>query len=90
VADRESAAAPGQCPAVSKHHVCYLVSGHPGRVHFDLSAGWPQPWMLPDTAWRNIASVPADPLQDAPEALRRYEETGHGHEGAWRACAWDE
>jgi hypothetical protein len=59
-----------RCLARSERHSCWMIAEHPGQVHWDMSQGWPQPWALPDTSWRNVLLVPADQLQDAPEALR--------------------
>jgi hypothetical protein len=50
---------------------CHLVAGHTGRVHVDLTDGGLIVWSKPDESpFRNVLSVPADPRQDAPEALR--------------------
>lgn len=52
--------------------VCHLVVDHPGRVHVDLTDGGLTVWSLPDEApFANVPTVPADPLQDAPPALRK-------------------
>ena len=60
-----------RCPVKNDSHECYLIE-HPGiPVHVDLSKGWLEVWSPPPIEdWENRPSVPADPLQDAPEALR--------------------
>lgn len=62
-----------QCPAASPAgRVCHLITNHPGRVHVDVSDGGLMVWSLPDAApFANRPAVPADPLEDAPDALRR-------------------
>lgn len=55
----------------SAGRVCYLIKDHPGRVHVDVTDGGLIVWSLPDEKpFENDTQVPADPLQDAPEALR--------------------
>jgi hypothetical protein len=60
-----------RCPVKTDAHTCYLIE-HPGiPVHVDLSAGWIEVWSPPPVDdWANVPTVPSDPLQDAPEALR--------------------
>jgi hypothetical protein len=71
-----------RCLARSKRHSCWMIATHPGQVHWDMSQGWPQPWAVPDTSWRNVLLVPADRLQDAPEALRSMRHDCEGCAGA--------
>lgn len=61
-----------RCPVVRTNgDLCDYVEGHPGHVHVTFIKGWPHHWLLPTTNWRNIIDVmPADPLRDAPEALK--------------------
>lgn len=59
-----------RCPARNDRHTCYLME-HTTPVHVDLAQGWLEVWSLPnDSTWRNEPTTPADPLADAPEALR--------------------
>lgn len=62
-----------RCEKVSRSgKVCWFVLNHPGRVHVDISDGGMVVWSEPDEApFTNKLQVPADPLQDAPEALRK-------------------
>lgn len=60
----------GQCPAKTKTRICYLIDGHPGNVHLDLSSGWAQPWLPSTNQWNNKPCIPDDPLKDAPKALK--------------------
>lgn len=61
----------GQCPEVSSSgKTCYYISGHPGRVHVDLSTGWPHSWMAANSHWSNQDHT-GDALRDAPEALAK-------------------
>lgn len=47
---------------------------HPGfPEHLDISSGWPTFWSPPDNRWENRPTVPDDPLQDAPAALKTKE-----------------
>lgn len=58
--------------AGSSGRVCYLVKGHPGRVHVDVTDGGLVVWSLPDgEGFRNVALNGGDPLRDAPAQLRR-------------------
>lgn len=51
--------------------VCYMIKGHPGRVHVDVTDGGLVVWSLPDEQpFANRPAAPADPLQDAPRMLR--------------------
>lgn len=64
---------------------CWLTWAHPGRVHVDISDGGLRVWSKPDTApFRNRPTVPADPLQDAPDALRDCYGDG---DPSWRVCS---
>jgi hypothetical protein len=61
-----------QCPEVSpRGRVCHVIAAQPHRVHIDLNDHGMVVWAKPDAApFANRPSVPADPLQDAPAALR--------------------
>lgn len=55
----------------SAGRVCYMIKGHPGRVHVDVTDGGLVVWSLPDEQpFANRPAAPADPLQDAPRMLR--------------------
>lgn len=57
----------------SKRHdgtLCQLEQ-HTERVHTAYVNGWLHEWIDADEGWRNIDLRLADPLQDAPESLKR-------------------
>lgn len=51
--------------------VCWLVLGHPGRVHVDVTDGGLVVWSPADgEKFRNVPLNTEDPTRDAPEALK--------------------
>lgn len=51
--------------------VCWLVLGHPGRVHVDVTDGGLVVWSPADgEKFRNVPLNTEDPARDAPEALK--------------------
>lgn len=60
------------CPAVNGRNGwrCDFAE-HPYNTHATWVNGYPQPWSSATETWTNELAVPADPLRDAPAALRQ-------------------